>query len=97
MSTPLLVVSLIGLLIIAAAVRCWILAPHLSLIRRLVSAIPFVVLGLFSVYGFAAAMEPGDGHMYWRVLYASVFLACVLAIARLVLAKSLSSKIDEPE
>jgi hypothetical protein len=88
MPTTLIVTLIVGILLAIAASVCVVMAPRLPMAIRIVAGFLFVLLGLFCVFGFAAAMEPGDYHVVWRVGYAVLFLACLLAIGRLALAKN---------
>ncbi len=93
MPTPLIIMSIIGLAIIAWAVSCIIAVPRTHLAMRIVAALSFVPISLFCLWGFAAAMEPGDYHIVWRVGYGVVFLACLIAIGRVLLAKQVSEHV----
>lgn len=77
---------------VVAAVRCVIVAQRLQPAVRTVAALVFAPVALFCMYGFAASMEPGDYHIVWRVAYAIIFLACLSAIGRLVLARQPKKK-----
>lgn len=95
MPTPLIVALIIGFALIVWAGRCIILARRLHPAVRIVAALTFAPVALFCLYGFAAAMEPGDYHLVWRVGYAVVFFACLFAMGRLVLAKRVSDTVDQ--
>ncbi len=86
MPTELIVPFIIGLFIALSACACAVKAPRLPMPIRIVSAALFVLLGIFCVFGFAAAREPGDYHVVWQIGYAIIFLACLPAVGRLVLA-----------
>jgi hypothetical protein len=90
MPKALIVASLVGTLIVISAVAAVIKAPRLGKVVRFVAALPFAPIGIICLYGFAAAMEPGDFHVIWRILYAAVFFACLGAIGRLLFSKSLT-------
>lgn len=87
MPTASILPLLMGVVLIIAAVACAVLAPRLPTVMRIAAAIIFLPLALFCVYGFAAAMEPGDDHIVWRIGYPVLFAACLTAIGRLVLTK----------
>ncbi len=87
MPTPLIIALFIGLAIALIAIRALIAAPRLSVPVRIAAALTFTVLALFCAFGFAAAMEPGDDHIIWRLVYGTVFLVCGSAIVRLALAR----------
>lgn len=78
---------LIGLVILGAAIGCALSAPRLHLVVRILVALIFAFLGMCCLWGFAAAMEPGDGHLVWRVGYVVLLVACLVAMGRLILAK----------
>ena len=85
--SPLIIALLIGAAFVAVAVRAAIGAGRLSVAVRILAALTFAVVAFVSAWGFAAAMEPGADHIIWRVLYGSVFAACLSAVVRLVVAK----------
>ncbi len=87
MPTPLIVALIIGCSIVILAGRCIVGARRAGAAKRIFAAVTFAPIALFCLWGFAAAMEPGDFHIVWRVLYAVVFLACLSAIVWLMLAK----------
>ena len=87
MPNELLVGLLIGLGIVVAAIVAVVVASRLGTLIRIIAALPFAFLACFCLFGFAASFEPGDYHIIWRVLYAVVFLACMLALGRLALVK----------
>lgn len=41
------------------------------------------LLGAFCVFGFIAAFEPGPGHLYFKLLYASAGLSCLVSGVKL--------------
>ena len=84
-----------GFTILVAASVCVVMARRLNTAIRIVAALAFAPVALFCMFGFAASMEPGDNHVVWRVVYLVVFLACLLAIGRLVLAKPLKGTINQ--
>lgn len=87
MPTPLIVALIIGIGIIAFAACCVIGARHSDLPKRILAAVTFVPIALFCLWGFAAAMEPGDYHIVWRIGYGVVFLTCLFTIGWLVFGK----------
>ena len=87
MPTPLIVALIIGFAIIAFAIRCVIGTRQSNPAKRILAAVIFVPIALFCLWGFAAAMEPGDYHIVWRVGYGVVFLMCLFTIGCLVFAK----------
>ena len=95
MPTPFMFLLLIGFAIVIAASVCVVMARRLHTAIRIVAALAFAPVALFCMFGFAASMEPGDNHVVWRVVYLVVFLACLLAIGRLVLAKPLKGTINQ--
>ena len=88
MPIELFVASLVGLVILVTAIVAVISAPRLGIAARFLAALIFAPLALFCMWGFAAAMEPGDFHILWRVLYVTIFVASLAAIGRLVFTKS---------
>jgi len=95
MPTTLIITLLVGILLFFAASACVVMAPRFPMVIRIVAGLLFILLGLFCVFGFAAAMEPGDYHVAWRVGYAVLFLACLLAIGRLALANNTTRSSDQ--
>ena len=95
MPTTLIVPLLVAIILVIAASACVVMAPRFPTAMRIVAALLFVPLGLFSVFGFAAAMEPGDYHVVWCVGYSVLFLACLLAIGRLAFAKGATRSSDQ--
>lgn len=95
MPTPLIVAVIVGLVIMIWAGRCIIVARRLHPATRIVAALIFAPIALFCLWGFAAAMEPGDYHIAWRVGYVVVFVACLFATGWLVLAKPKSEQFDQ--
>ena len=86
MPTSLIVALCIAALIMIWAVRCIWIARRAGLAARMTSAVALAPVALFCLYGFAAAMEPGDYHVVWRVGYGTLFLTCLGAIVWLLLA-----------
>jgi hypothetical protein len=95
MPTELLIAVIIASAILLAAGTSIVMVARLGLAIRIVAALAFVPLALISAWGFAAAMEPGDFHVVWRVLYAAVFVACLGAIGRLAFARSDRGRINQ--
>ena len=95
MPTPLIIAFLIGLVIVLTAIRALVAAPRLSVAARILAALAFTLLALFCAFGFAAAMEPGDDHLLWRMVYGGVFLACVASVVRLTFARQKSETTEE--
>ncbi len=62
-------------------------AEQLTSPVRLMAAIVFAPLACFCVFGFGAALEPGNDHVVWRWLYAITFLVCGIALVRLMLLR----------
>jgi hypothetical protein len=89
MPTELLIALPIGIGFLVFAGVCMFMAPHLHMTLRIVGAFAFVAVALFSMYGFAAAMEPGDFHKFWRIGYALTFLGSLASIGRLLFARRL--------
>ena len=87
MPTPLIFALFIGLAVATTAIRALMAAPRLSVAARIAAALTFAVLAMFCALGFAAAMEPGDYHIIWRLIYGAVFLVCGSAAVRLALAR----------
>ena len=94
MATNQLIPLLVFLLIAAAAITAAVKAPRVNKPIRIVAALVFCPVALFSIYGFMASMEPGESNIPWRVLYPIVFLATASAIGRLVFPKSARGKED---
>lgn len=90
MPIPLFVASIIGIAVIAFAVRCVISARRSSLAKRSIAALVFVAIGLFCAWGFVAAAEPGEFHFAWRVGYGVVFVTCLFTTGWLIFAKRLT-------
>ncbi len=91
MPTGLLIGSLImlavGLVLLVGGIATIIKAPQMGAGIRLCAMLMFVPAVLFCPWGFAAAMEPGDYHILWRIGYVLVFLSSLAAIGRLVFSK----------
>lgn len=87
MSTGSIVMLVVGLAVIAWAWRCIASARSLHPGTRVVAACTFIPIALACMWGFAAAMEPGDYHVVWRVGYAVVFVISVFTAGWLVLIK----------
>ena len=88
---PLLIAAVIAVLAAIGVVA----APRLSVVARILVGIVLAPIALFCVFGFLAAMEPGNYHVFWRAGYIALFLLCVLAIARLALAPLSQQNVDE--
>lgn len=97
MPTTQLIPLLVFLAIAAAAITAAVKAPRISMPLRIVAALVFAPVALFSIYGFMASMEPGESNLPWRVLYPIVFLASASAMGRLLLVKSVLSRSDQSE
>ena len=91
MPTAQLIPLLVFLLIAAAAIVAAVKAPRLQKPLRIVAAIVFCPIALFSIYGFMSSMESGESNVLWRILYPVVFLACSAAIGRLLIVKRAES------
>ena len=88
---PLMVAAMLALF----AVLCAVLAPRLPVPIRLLAACLLLPVLLFSVFGFLASFEPGDGQWKWTAAYVFVFLGCSFAIARLVFIRRPSAHDSE--
>lgn len=82
-----LIAALVGTAISVAAIAAACRAPRINWAARVTAIVTFTPVALFCVWGFAAAMEPGDYHAFWRVVYGAVFLSCLPAIGRLAFTK----------
>lgn len=88
MPTTLVIPLLIGIVLIIAAVACAVFASRLPAVIRIASAAIFLSLALFCVYGFIAALEPGEWAIFFRFAYPLLFAFCLAALGRLVFAKN---------
>lgn len=96
MPIALIIATSLGLLIFIAAAAAAVAAPRLGSAARIVTMTPLALVTLLSLYGLLTTREPGNSPL-WIVLYLGVFASCVLAIARLALAKrSLPERQSQP-
>lgn len=96
MPIALIIATSLGLLIFIAAAAAAIAAPRLGSAARIVTVMPLALVTLLSIYGLLTTREPGNSPL-WTVLYLGVFAACVIAIARLALAKrALPERTSQP-
>ena len=95
MPSQLLIPLLIGPLIAVSAAIAVAAAPRLPVVARILAGLVLAPIALFCVFGFVAAMEPGDYHVVWQVGYIALFLLCTLAITRLALAPFSQPDVDE--
>lgn len=88
MPNSLIIVMPIAIAILVGAFSVVVFASRLGTISRVIAALVLVLLWLFCVYGFAATFEPldRDVQITWRILYSAVGLACLVGVARLMLA-----------
>lgn len=87
MPPELLIALLIAVIVISGAIAAVAAAPRLRWPARILALLLFLPVTLFSVFGFVASFEPGDYHIIWRILYATVFISCVAGAGRIVTAR----------
>lgn len=92
MSPAFAVILIVAFAVTSWACGCAFWARSLSRVMRVAAGMVLAAVALFCVYGFVAAMEPGEGHIVWRVGYTFVFLTCLLAIVWLGLAQRVGDK-----
>jgi len=92
--TALLIALPLGVGFLAFAGVCVFAAPRMPAALRIIGALAFVPVALFSLFGFAASFEPGEFHVVWRVGYALAFLGSLASIGRLLLARWTDNKHD---
>lgn len=67
----LIVILSLGLVLILGAVLTVVFANRLPWFVLLLAAGVLLPVQLFFVYGLIASMEPGPGHIWWRLMYAT--------------------------
>ena len=91
MPYSLLVALVIGAVVIAVAVRCVLSARQAGPAQRILTAVIAVSVGLFCLFGFLAAREPGDYRIVWQIVYGLAFLVCMAATVFVFLARQSNS------
>lgn len=92
MSTTSVMPFLIGFVLVVTAVASAVCAPTMPVMIRITAATIFLMLALFCVYGFIAAMEPSESAMYSRVAYPLLFFSCLAALGRLAFSRDASQQ-----
>ena len=87
MTVMLVVLIVAAAMLLFSAIVLAVFASQIPRVLRLLTVFAFIPVELFCILGFLASMEPGDSHVWWRMIDVIGFLLCIGFSARLVMAR----------